>query len=143
MKLMTLTLEVRDDFELGECYVCPIGQYIQEDDYYRCAIPCTAPGECPLQKVFKIGDQVKVVNVTETDTLLNRYVGEVGIVQGFDCTDNCYIVKFEGASKYLLEPKQLELYKPATATTILEAYECVKNVDEVASRLTEHFKEGR
>lgn len=71
--------------------------------------------------MFNTGDFVKLNYVTEQDTLHSRYIGEVGVFQGYD-EDGYAQVRFKDWSLYLVDKESISLEKKATLQSIFYAY---------------------
>jgi len=71
--------------------------------------------------MFSIGDYVKLNYVSEQDILHSRYIGEVGVFQGYD-EDGYAQVRFKDWSLYLVDKESISLDKKATLQSIFYAY---------------------
>lgn len=73
--------------------------------------------------MFKTGDLVRLVKLTEDDTLNGRRKYEIGKLIAFDATDNTFLVRF-GYLDYYVYPEQIEI---ADSLTPIELYNWLTN----------------
>ena len=92
-------------------------------------------------KMFKAGDYVSLTHVTKEDISHSRYVGEVGVFQGYDKTGYA-MVKFGEWGGYYVNDYALSLSRSATIDSILYAY-CYENDTDLSDRLNEYVKENK
>lgn len=93
---------------------------------------------------FKIGDYVKVIQLTEQDNELHHKIeiGDIGIVEFID--NNEVYVKLANNKHCLLYDAQLELYKKRCIESIIIAHGITKNslvnsiTDEIKSYISDN-----
>lgn len=91
--------------------------------------------------MFKIGDYVRVERVSKQDELHSRFVGEIGVFQGYDEEGYGHAqVRFKDWSLYLVDKEAISLHKGATIKSIMYAY-CLENEEELIGVLEKFFEE--
>lgn len=93
--------------------------------------------------MLKIGDKVKIINVTEDDILCGRKVGEVGIYLGDDPDFNDSArVLIPTYGIYLMYNSQIEPYAPRDIHSILQAFNCCcTDMELMISTITDFITE--
>ncbi len=78
-----------------------------------------------MNREFKIGDYIKLINPSEHDELLNRHKGEIGIISFIDNKE--IYVDFPNRKSYIVYNEQIEFYKERCIESIILAHGITKN----------------
>ena len=78
-----------------------------------------------MNRYFKIGDYIKLINPSEQDELLNRHKGEIGIISFIDNKE--IYVNFPNHKSYIVHAEQIELYKERCIESIILAHGITKS----------------
>ena len=96
-----------------------------------------------MNREFKIGDYIKLINLSEQDELLNLHKGIIGIISFIDNKE--IYVDFPNRKSYVVYAEQIELYKERCIESIILAHGITKNLlvksitDEIKQYIDDNF----